>query len=112
MGIIENFEAMLANGQDSALLRFSLGQAYLKEERFEEAGAHLEKAVAQNPKYSAAWKLYGKALAALGQNDAAMMAYENGIACAEETGDVQAAKEMQVFLKRLKKQARGGADPD
>ena len=30
MGMIENLEAMLAQGNDSALLRFSLGQAWLK----------------------------------------------------------------------------------
>ena len=30
MGMIENFERMLASGQDNALLRFSLGNAYLQ----------------------------------------------------------------------------------
>ena len=35
--------------------------------------------------------------------------YERGIAAAREAGDVQAAKEMEVFLKRLVKARR--SDP-
>ena len=31
MGLVDNFRAMLARGQDSALLRFSLGSALLKD---------------------------------------------------------------------------------
>jgi Tfp pilus assembly protein PilF len=103
--MIENFEAILASGQDNALLRFSLGQAYLKEKDARKACEHLAKAVEHDPDYSAAWKLYGKALQAAERRDDAMAAYRNGIAVAEGRGDLQAAKEMRVFLKRLEKQA-------
>lgn len=106
MSILENFEAMLANGEDNALLRYSLGNEYLKRQNFTQACAHFEQAVAQNPDYSAAWKLYGKALTAAQQSEEAMAAYSRGIEVAERTGDKQAAKEMQVFLKRLQKAAK------
>ena len=101
--MIEKLEAMLASGQDSALLRFSLGTAYLKQENIKQAALHLEQAVHQDSEYSAAWKAYGMALTRLGQLDAAQQAYQAGIAVAEKKGDIQAAKEMRVFLKRIQK---------
>ena len=103
MSMIENFEKMLAAGQDSALLRYSLGSAYYKEGRLAAAIEHLAGAVEQDPGYSAAWKAYGKALADAAHLDEATHAYRKGIAVAEKNGDIQAAKEMRVFLKRVEK---------
>jgi Tfp pilus assembly protein PilF len=100
MGLIENLEGMLARGQDNALLRFSLGGAYLKAGDNDRALTHLAQAVVHDPQYSAAWKLYGRALAALGRNGDAVAAFDTGIATAEAKGDLQAAKEMRVFRKR------------
>ena len=103
MDMIEKLEAMLAAGQDNALLRLSLGSAYLKRENTAQAVQHLERAVHHDPEYSAAWKNYGIALTALGRLNAAQQAYETGIAVANKKGDIQAAKEMGVFLKRVQK---------
>jgi len=94
-------EAMLEGGQDSALLRFTLGSAFLKKGNAAQAVMHLRVAVRQDPDYSAAWKIYGKALHEIGDLEAAQAAFESGIAAAEKHGDVQAAKEMKVFLKRV-----------
>ena len=96
------FEALLAQGKDSALLRFSLGMQYLKSDPAR-AAAHLRRAVEQDPGYSAAWKLLGKALEAAGDAAGAAAAYESGIAAADAKGDKQASREMAVFLKRLRK---------
>lgn len=101
MDLIHNLSALLERGQDTALLRFGLGQALFGAGRAEEAVPHLEKAVEHDPRYSAAWKLLGRALAETGQRDAALAAYARGIAVAEARGDKQAAKEMRVFMKRL-----------
>ncbi len=101
MSIIDNFEKMLDGGKDSALLRFSLGNEYLKLENSPQAIRHLRAAVAQDAGYSAAWKLLGKALAQAGDVMGAKSAYANGIAAAIAKGDKQAAKEMTVFSKRL-----------
>ena len=98
--IVARLEALLASQGESALLRFSLGNACL-EDAPAKAAEHLERAVALDPDYSAAWKLLGKALAANGDTQKAQRAYEQGIAVAEKRGDIQAAKEMRVFLKRL-----------
>jgi Tfp pilus assembly protein PilF len=103
MGMLENLQAMLAAGQDNPLLRFTLGNVLLKQGEARAAAEHLRQAVTQDPGYSAAWKVYGKALQALGDHEGAVKAYETGIAAARQKGDVQAAKEMQVFLRRINK---------
>ena len=105
MALIDNLAALLAKGQDGALLRYGLGGEYLKLERYADAAQHLRKAVELDPNYSAAWKLLGKALAEAGDATQAMHAYRQGIEVAEKKGDKQAAKEMAVFLKRLEKGA-------
>ncbi len=102
MNVIENLEKLLSQGQDNALLRFGLGNAYLQQQDFHAAVTHLERAVQQDPEYSAAWKLLGKSFAGMNENAKAITAFKKGIACAERKGDIQAVKEMRVFLKRLK----------
>ena len=95
---------MLASGRDNALLRFSLGNAYLKQGDAVNAAVHLRRAVEHDPSYSAAWKLLGKALTDAAAWDEALAAYRQGIVVAEARGDKQAAKEMSVFAKRIEKQ--------
>jgi Tfp pilus assembly protein PilF len=103
MSIIDNFEALLANGQDNALLRFSLGNEYIKAGDTEQALVHLRAAVQQDPAYSAAWKALGKVFYERGAYQEALETYTKGIAAAEKKGDKQVAKEMQVFERRTKK---------
>jgi len=105
MGMIDSFETLLAAGKDGPLLRFSLGNEYLKAGRPAEAIVHLRAAVAADGHYSAAWKLLGKALTDAGDATAAGEAYASGIAAAIAKGDKQAAKEMTVFRKRLDRKA-------
>lgn len=101
---LDNFLNMLAAGRDNALLRFSIGNAYLKQNDAAHAAEHLQRAVEHDPNYSAAWKLLGKALTDIEAWDAALKAYQQGIAVAEARGDKQAAKEMGVFARRIEKQ--------
>ncbi|MDO8070644.1 tetratricopeptide repeat protein [Janthinobacterium sp. SUN176] len=100
----EKLEKLLAQGRDNALLRFGLGDACLKEHDAQQAALHLAQATAQQPGYSAAWKLLGKALHQLGRLDDAQAAWTTGMTVAQQQGDLQAVKEMTVFLKRLQKQ--------
>ncbi len=98
---IDNLENMLKSGNDSALLRFTLGSAFMKHGKYVEAIEHLCKAVEMQPDYSAAWKVYGKALEKAGNTDDALDVYRKGIEIARLNGDIQAVKEMNVFLNRL-----------
>lgn len=94
---------MLDAGRDGALLRFSLGELCFKAGELDHAVTHLGEAVRQDPQYSAAWKLYGRALLDHGRPDEALATLDRGIEVAEARGDNQAAREMQVFRKRAVK---------
>lgn len=101
---IANLEKMLGGPRDGALLRYSLGNEWLKVGDFAQAATFLRNAVERDANYSAAWKLLGRALAEGGDPQAALAAYQQGIAAAQDRGDIQAAKEMTVFAKRLRSQ--------
>jgi tetratricopeptide (TPR) repeat protein len=96
--MIESLEKMLAKGVDNSLLRFGLGKGYLDLGENAKAVEHFRRCVEIDPKYSAAWKLLGKAQLALA-------AWEQGLEAARNHGDKQAEKEMTVFLKKLDRQA-------
>lgn len=102
---IASLEKMLDGPRDGALLRFSLGNEYLKAGDPTAAAKAFRAAVDRDPNYSAAWKALGKALAEAGDRAGATAAYTAGIEVAEAKGDIQAAKEMKVFARRLQKSA-------
>ena len=102
-GALDNLLKMLEGGRDNALLRFSLGNEYLKSGEFAAAAGHLRAAVTHDPQYSAAWKLLGRALESAGELPDALAAYREGVGVAERKGDKQAAKEMTVFARRIEK---------
>jgi Tfp pilus assembly protein PilF len=92
---------LLDGPRDNALLRFAIAGECLKENRLHEAETHLRQALAWQADYTAAWKLLGKVLTAAGDQAAAAEAYRHGIDVATARGDIQAQKEMTVFLRRL-----------
>jgi Tfp pilus assembly protein PilF len=94
---------LIGTPRDGALLRFSIGSEYLKAGDASSAAAQLRAAVERDPGYSAAWKLLGRALAEAGRAEEALDAFERGIAVATERGDQQAAKEMAVYARRLRR---------
>jgi len=101
--IIANLEKLLGGPRDGALLRYSLGNELLKAGDTAGAAQRFRETVERDPGYSAGWKMLGKALAESDDTASALAAYEQGIAVAERKGDVQAAKEMTVFARRLRK---------
>lgn len=111
MTMIDNLLKLLDGPRDNALLRYSLGNEYLKAGDAVRAAEFFRSATDKDPNYSAAWKLQGKALAEAGQIEAALAAYQRGIAVAQARGDLQAAKEMTVFARRLER-AQPPAGPD
>lgn len=102
-GPIANLEKLLGGPRDGALLRFSLGNEYLKAGNGAKAAEHLRRATEMDTNYSAAWKLLGKALEAAGELREALAAWQRGIEVARAKGDIQAAKEMGVFARRVEK---------
>jgi len=104
MTAVAKLEALLAKGPETALLRYSLGNEYLKLGDLDRAIAHLAAATRLDPRYSAAWKLHGKALQAAQRPAEAIAVLAQGLQIAEERGDIQAAKEMRVFHRRALKE--------
>ena len=102
----ERLQALLDAGRDDALLRFGLGTACLQAGDADAAVTHLAAATRHDPEYSAAWKLLGKSLEQSAQPLAALDAYAQGVRVAERRGDIQAAKEMLVFARRLRQQIK------
>lgn len=101
--IIANLEKLLGGPRDGALLRYSLGNEWLKAGDAVRAATRFREAVERDAGYSAAWKLLGKSLAESGRTREALSAYGRGIAVAGKKGDIQAAKEMTVFAKRMRR---------
>ena len=108
MSVLENLLKLVDTPRDGALLRFSLGNEYMKAGEPAQAIVHLRAAVQQDPNYSAAWKLLGKALTDADWPKEALESYRQGIAVAEARGDIQAAKEMKVFARRIERASADG----
>jgi len=98
--------ALLNKGQDSALLRFGLASAYLKEQPDDhliQAEEHLKRCLALDPTYTAAYQQLAQVQKDRDNLIDATETLRLGIAAAESAGDLQAQRVMQVFLKRLAK---------
>ena len=105
--LIASLEKLLGTPRDGALLRYSLGNAWLKAGEAAKAAGFLREAVGKDPGYSAAWKLLGRALDESGNAPEALQAFRDGIQAARSKGDKQAEKEMVVFARRIEKSLRG-----
>lgn len=107
----EALEKLLGGPRDGALLRYSLGNEYFKAGEFQRAAQMLATALEKDAHYSAAWKLLGKTHEKAGDGAAAIAAWRRGMEVAEARGDIQAAKEMRVFARRLERQAGAAGAP-
>ena len=108
--LIPALEKLIGTARDGALLRYSLGNEYLKAGDAVRAIEQLREAVKRDPDYSAAWKLLGRALADAGEAAQAIEAWGHGVEAARRKGDRQAEKEMTVFSRRLARSANRNRD--
>jgi tetratricopeptide (TPR) repeat protein len=98
---IDNLRRQCDGPRDGALLRFALANALRDAGDLPAAIDQFQRAVTFDPLYSAAWKLLGASCLAAGQPAAAAQAWRSGMDAATQRGDIQARKEMAVFLRRL-----------
>lgn len=106
---IEALERMLAQGQESAMLRFTLGNACFREERWDEAIEHYQRALTLDPAYSAAWQALGDARAKAGEADAVVrQTYADGLEAARERGDMQVVRVLEARLRKIDRRRGGG----
>jgi predicted Zn-dependent protease len=102
---LQQFQALIALEPHDTVLRFGLGELYIEAGDFVGAAEQFAEIVRLDPQYSAAYRYLGQAYAALDRPAEAEAVFQRGIAVAEARGDLQTAKEMQVFLRRLHKPA-------
>ena len=101
--LLNDFLEAAAMEPNDPLVLFGLASEYLKLNRFDEAVSTAQQLIQVQRDYSAAYRLLGQAYSGKGDNEAAIRTYGAGIAIAEEKGDLQTKKEMEVFLHRLQK---------
>jgi Tfp pilus assembly protein PilF len=100
---LAQFRALVAMEPHDTVVRFGLGELYFQAQEFAQAADQFAEILHLDRHYSAAYRYLGQSYAALGRQEEAETTFQQGIAVAEARGDLQTAKEMRVFLRRLHK---------
>ncbi|MFQ6616311.1 MAG: tetratricopeptide repeat protein [Fidelibacterota bacterium] len=103
---IDRIKELLEYYPDDVLLLITLGRGYMQQGQYREAEEAFLRAVDLDPAYSVAYRYLAQAYEKSGNVTGAAETYEHGIRVARGQGDMQAAKEMKVFLKRLTRDRR------
>jgi Flp pilus assembly protein TadD len=98
---LEQFRQIIDIDPDDYFCHFGYASALFDAGRYADAVQEYREAIRLKPDYSAAFRDLGKALERIGAHAEARQVYREGIPIAEQNGDLQTVKEMQVFLKRL-----------
>lgn len=106
------FRKLLERDPKNAMVLCSLGIELFKEENYSEAREHLSQAVKNKPDYSVAYRMLGRSLFELGEDEEAARVFAEGREVAQGNGDLQTVKEIDVFARRLEKRRGGGAGPE
>jgi uncharacterized protein HemY len=100
---LQKMRALVESEPDDPLTRFLLGRAAAEMGLYEESCSAFQAACSLDPRYAAAFRQWGDALDKLGRHAEAANVYARGARVAEQTGDLQAGKEMKALLKRLER---------
>jgi predicted Zn-dependent protease len=101
------FRKLLEKDPDNPMVLYSLGNELFKEGRYGEARDLLQRAVENKPDYSVAYRMLGRAHFELYENPEARSVFLKGKEVAQENGDLQTVKEIDVFMRRLEKREVG-----
>lgn len=105
---IDQLRAMLNADPADALGWFLLGTELLRSGDPAAAADALARCLTLTPRHTAACKLLGDAHRKAGAPDAAREAYNRAVTLADETGELQVAREARALLAKLPPDARGG----
>jgi uncharacterized protein HemY len=101
------FRKLLERDQNNPMVLYSLGNELFKEGQYSEARDLLIRAVENKPDYSVAYRMLGRAHFELHENSEARDVFLRGKQVAQENGDLQTVKEIDVFMRRLEKRGVG-----
>jgi len=105
----EMFRKLLERNSENPMVLYSLGNELFKEKKYPEAREYLSLAVKNKPDYSVAYRMLGRVLYELGEHAEARRVFDEGREVAGRNGDLQTAKEIDVFVRRLEKREKGEA---
>jgi len=98
----DKLEAMLARGQESAMLRYTPGNTYAKARDWSTAETHFAAAVALDPQYSAAWQGLFRARQRGGTGPEVLReTAASGLEAARAQGDMQVVRSLEAQLRKL-----------
>lgn len=101
MDRIAQLKAFLAESPADSFLRHALALEYIKINDDRSAREAFETLLANDPKYVGSYYHLGKLLERLGEQDAAIAAYEKGMEVAREVRDMHAYNELQAAREDL-----------
>jgi predicted Zn-dependent protease len=101
------FRKLLERDPENPMVLYSLGNELFKERKYTEAKEYLNRAVQNKPDYSVAYRVLGRTLYELHEDAEARRVFAEGREVAQENGDLQTVKEIDVFVRRLEKRERG-----
>jgi predicted Zn-dependent protease len=101
------FRKLIERDPDNPMILYSIGNELFKEKKYSEAEEYLRRAVQNKPDYSVAYRTLGRTLYELCEDAEARRIFAEGREVAQKNGDLQTAKEIDVFLRRLEKRERG-----
>jgi tetratricopeptide (TPR) repeat protein len=102
------FRQVLELDPDDPLGNFGLGELLVEEGSFEEAARHLERALAADPRYSAALLALGRAHEGAEDLASARETYRRGVNVAAAKGDLATANKIQERLVVLESSSLEG----
>ena len=98
---VEGLLEMIEEEPDDALGHFMVAVELGKLSRHDEAETHYRAVLGLDDEYTAAWRGLGRCLVTLGRSEEAIPVFRRGLEVADKKGDLQTAKEMEVFLARI-----------
>ena len=101
------FRKLLERDPNNPMVLYSLGSELFKEQEYSEAKRYLSLAVRNKPDYSVAYRMLGRTLYELREDAEARRVFAEGREVARRNGDLQTVKEIDVFVRRLKKREEG-----
>ncbi len=101
---LEQLREIAEREPDDAMSQYGFGKALMGAGRYDEAIETLSRAILVDPNYSAAFRDLGRAYLESKRAAQAIKIFSRGIPIAEQRGDLQTVREMQIFMKRATRQ--------
>jgi len=101
MNRVEMLEQFLAANPNDPFARYGLAMEYSRSGDIETALAEFRKLLELHPDYTAGYQMAGQMLLAAGRTEEGRKMLQDGIACAQRTGNLHAQQEMEGILQEI-----------